>query len=178
MYYRFSPWILNLHQRLIGAAVRADFWRLYPASANTPMCCPSDDNRTKVTNSVTAAWSLWWHVGPYFWPADLTQTANPINVLLFDWKKLMLRLWLHRVIYETKRKCKNSNREIWRLCISPLYEDAGSSAELAWSMNGFWKMVLFTWAPCLNLCEPLGADLSFAQYSSEQVCSTDTRTVV
>ena len=62
----------------IGPAVRADFRRLYPANAKTPTCCPSDDNRTKVTNSVTSARSLWWHVGPYFWPADLTRTANPI----------------------------------------------------------------------------------------------------
>ena len=63
---------------LIGPAVRADFRHLYPANAKTPMCCPSDDNRTKVTNSVTSARSLWWHVGPYFWPVDLTRTANPI----------------------------------------------------------------------------------------------------
>ena len=28
---------------------------------------------------MTSARSLWWHVGPYFWPADLTRTANPIN---------------------------------------------------------------------------------------------------
>ena len=62
----------------IGFAVRADFRRLYPANAKTPTCCPSDDNRTKVKNSVTSARSLWWHVGPYFWPADLTRTANPI----------------------------------------------------------------------------------------------------
>ena len=33
-----------------GPAVRADFRRLYPANAKTPTCCPSDDNRTKVTN--------------------------------------------------------------------------------------------------------------------------------
>ena len=65
----------------IGPAVRADFRRLYPANAKTPTCCPSDDNRTKVTNSVTSARSLWWHVGPYFWPADLTRTANPITSL-------------------------------------------------------------------------------------------------
>ena len=64
---------------LIGFAVRADFRRLYPANAKTPTCCPSDDNRTKVTNSVTSARSLWWHVGPYFWPTDLTRTANPIG---------------------------------------------------------------------------------------------------
>ena len=63
----------------IGFAVRADFRRLYPANAKTPTCCPSDDNRTKVTNSVTSARSLWWQVGPYFWPADLTRTANPIK---------------------------------------------------------------------------------------------------
>ena len=63
----------------IGPAVRADFRRLYPANAKTPTCCPSDDNRTKVTNSVTSARSLWWHAGPYFWPADLTRTANPIE---------------------------------------------------------------------------------------------------
>ena len=66
----------------IGPAVRADFRRLYPANAKTPTCCPSDDNRTKVTNSVTSARSLWWHVGPYFWPADLTRTANPIGTEL------------------------------------------------------------------------------------------------
>ena len=42
----------------IGPAVRADFRRLYPANAKTPTCCPSDDNRTKVTNSVTSARSL------------------------------------------------------------------------------------------------------------------------
>ena len=62
----------------IGSAVGADFRRLYPANAKTPTCCPSDDNRTKVTNSVTSARSLWWHVGPYFWPADLTRAAKPI----------------------------------------------------------------------------------------------------
>ena len=65
---------------LIGPAARADFRRLYPANAKIPTCCPSDDNRTKVTNSVTSARSLWWHVGPYFWPADLTRTANPIVI--------------------------------------------------------------------------------------------------
>ena len=63
----------------IGPAVRADFRRLYPANAKTPTCCPSDDNRTKGTNSVKSARSLWWHVGPYFWPADLTRAANPIG---------------------------------------------------------------------------------------------------
>ena len=63
----------------IGPAVRADFRRLYPANAKTPTCCPSDDNRTKVTNSVTSARSLWWHAGPYFWTADLTRTANPVS---------------------------------------------------------------------------------------------------
>ena len=67
---------------IIGSAVRADFRRLYPANAKTPTCCPSDDNRTKVTNSVTSARSLWWHVGPYFWPADLTRTANPIVIIM------------------------------------------------------------------------------------------------
>ena len=66
------------HTVTIGFAVRADFRRLYPANAKTPTCCPSDDNRTKVTNPVTSARTLWWHVGPYFWPADLTLTANPI----------------------------------------------------------------------------------------------------
>ena len=64
----------------LGFAVRADFRRLYPANAKTPTCCPSDDNRTKVTNSATSARSLWWHVGPYFWPGDLTRTANPIRL--------------------------------------------------------------------------------------------------
>ena len=65
----------------IGLAARADFRRLYPANVQMPTCCPSDDNRTKVTNSVTSARPLWWHVGPYFWPADLTRTANPIYTL-------------------------------------------------------------------------------------------------
>ena len=69
----------------IGSAVRADFRRLYPANAKTPTCCPSDDNRTKVTNPVTSARSLWWHVGPYFWPADLTRTANPIHWICVDY---------------------------------------------------------------------------------------------
>ena len=45
--------------------------------------CASDDNRTKVTNSMTSAPSLWWHVGPYFWPSDLTRTANPISRVVF-----------------------------------------------------------------------------------------------
>ena len=71
--------VLDIAHWQIGPAVRADFRRLYPANAKTPTCCPSDDNRTKVTNSVTSARSLWWHVGPYFWPADLTRTANPIG---------------------------------------------------------------------------------------------------
>ena len=72
-------------ETIIGPAVRADFRRLYPANVKTPTCCPSDDNRTKVTNSVTSARSLWWHVGPYFWPADLTRTANPITLRHGDW---------------------------------------------------------------------------------------------
>ena len=72
----------------IGSAVRADFRRLYPANAKTPTCCPSDDNRTKVTNSVTSARSLWWHVGPYFWPADLTRTANAIT---YSWSSSFLQ---------------------------------------------------------------------------------------
>ena len=66
----------------IGPAARADFRRLYPANAKTSTCCPSDDNRTKVTNSVTSAPSLWWHVGPYFWPADLTRTVKGSPCLL------------------------------------------------------------------------------------------------
>ena len=81
-----SPLLQSLNwlraQDIIGSAVRADFRRLYPANAKTPTCCPSDDNRTKVTNSVTSARSLWWHVGRYFWPADLTRTANPITLIL------------------------------------------------------------------------------------------------
>ena len=72
-------WTISFYNAIIGSAVRADFRRLYPANAKTSTCCPSDDNRTKVTNSVTSARSLWWHVGPYFWPADLTRTANPIG---------------------------------------------------------------------------------------------------
>ena len=60
-------WVCSgLQTHPIGPAVRADFRRLYPANAKTPTCCPSDDNRTKVTNSVTSARSLWWHVGPVF----------------------------------------------------------------------------------------------------------------
>ena len=62
----------------IGPAVRGDYRRLYPANAKTPTRCPSDDNRTKVTNSVTSAPSLWWHAGPYFWPADLTRRRTPL----------------------------------------------------------------------------------------------------
>ena len=79
----YSNWRLippaQVARAIIGPDVRADFRRLYPANAKTPTCCPSDDNRTKVTNSVTSARSLWWHVGPYFWPADLTRTAKPIS---------------------------------------------------------------------------------------------------
>ena len=71
-----------LTNKSIGPAARADFRRLYPANAKTPTCCRSDDNRTKVTNSVMSARSLWWHVGPYFWLADLTRTANPIVLIL------------------------------------------------------------------------------------------------
>ena len=74
----------------IGPAVREDFRCLYPANAKMPTCCPSDDNRTKVTNSVTSAQSLWWHVGPYFWPTDLTRTANPI----IKWQNPSFK-WLH-----------------------------------------------------------------------------------
>ena len=76
----------------IGPTVRADFRRLYPANAKTPTCCPSDDHRTKVTNFVTSARSLWWHIGPYFWPADLTRTANPI--VSSDSSILSTKLWL------------------------------------------------------------------------------------
>ena len=79
-----TPFLVVKKHIQIGPAVRADFRRLYPANAKTPTCCPSDDNRTKVTNSVTSARSLWWHVGPYFWPADLTRTANPILNLYMD----------------------------------------------------------------------------------------------
>ena len=55
------PWVryfLRIRTWTIGSAARADFRRLYPANAKTPTCCPSDDNRTKVTNSVTSARSL------------------------------------------------------------------------------------------------------------------------
>ena len=82
IHWKIRPRYITL-RHTIGPAVRADFRRLYPANAKTPTCCPSDDNRTKVTNSVTSARSLWWHVGPYFWPADLTRTANPINLINF-----------------------------------------------------------------------------------------------
>ena len=57
----------SFKMRTRGPAVRADFRRLYPANAKTPTCCPSDDNRTKVTNSVTSARSLWWHVVARIW---------------------------------------------------------------------------------------------------------------
>ena len=77
---RFRQSLYSYVSEIIGPAVRADFRGLYPANIKTPTCCPSDDNRTKVTNSVTSARFLWWHVGPYFWPADLTRTANPILV--------------------------------------------------------------------------------------------------
>ena len=76
-YHVLGVLLRGLQRQPTGFAVRADFRRLYPANAKTQTCCPSDDNRTKVTNSVTSARSLWWHVGPYFWPADLTRTANP-----------------------------------------------------------------------------------------------------
>ena len=85
-----SSLIMN---NLIGPAVRADFRQLYPANAKMSTCCPSDDNRTKVTNSVTSAPFLWWHVGPYFWPADLTQTANPIS-LVSKYVPLLNVIWL------------------------------------------------------------------------------------
>ena len=61
----------------IGPAVRADFRRLYPANAKTPTYCPSDDNHIKVTNYVTSAPSLWWHVGPYFWPRGSDADGEP-----------------------------------------------------------------------------------------------------
>ena len=51
-----------------GPPVRADFRRLYPANAKTPTCCPSDDNRTKVTNSVTSARSLGGTLARIFGP--------------------------------------------------------------------------------------------------------------
>ena len=76
--------LVYCYKAAIGPSARAYFRRLYPANAKTPTCCPSDDNRTKVTNSVTSARSLWWHVGPYFWPADLTRTANPIKPTSVD----------------------------------------------------------------------------------------------
>ena len=53
-----KKWINEMVQgpsKQIGPAVRADFRRLYPANAKTSTCCPSDDNRTKVTNSVTVS---------------------------------------------------------------------------------------------------------------------------
>ena len=77
----------------IGPAARADFRRLYPTNAKTSTSCPSDDNRTKVTNSVTSARSLWWHVGPYFWPADLTRTANPIIKADMQTLQRRCRIW-------------------------------------------------------------------------------------
>ena len=85
----------------IGPAVRTDFRRLYPANAKMPTCCPSDDNRTKVTNSVTLARSLWWHVGPYFWPADLTRTANPIekSYPLASWVSTIQHLLAYGELY-------------------------------------------------------------------------------
>ena len=72
-----TPWSSNRVRR------RSGFPTFISCHAKTPTCCPSDDNRTKVTNSVTSALSLWWQVGPYFWPADLTRTANPIATNIF-----------------------------------------------------------------------------------------------
>ena len=86
-----------LYPLIIGPAVRADFQCLYPANAKTPTCCPSDDNRTKVTNSVTSARSLWWHVGPYFSPADLTWTANPIYCLISTHRSCTLAMDSHPI---------------------------------------------------------------------------------
>ena len=97
----------------IGPAVRADFRRLYPANAKTPTCCPSDDNCTKVTNSVTSARSLWWHVGPYFWPVDLTRTANPICIILIGelfrtlTYKCTLPLWLPAFQWRTQERMQS-----------------------------------------------------------------------
>ena len=100
----------------IGLAVRADFRRLYPANAKTPTCCPSDDNRTKVTHSVTSAQSLWWHIGPYFWPADLTQMANPIE------ERQLLSLFWSQLCLQSNSGCKgqqatNTLREVRTACI-------------------------------------------------------------
>ena len=58
----------------------------------------NDDNRTKVTNSVTSARSLWWHVGPYFWSADLTRTANPIG--FGEAENAELAAWVQSPSYE------------------------------------------------------------------------------
>ena len=100
-------------------AVRADFRRLYPANAKMSTCCPSDDNRTKVTNSVTSARSLWWHVGPYFWPADLTRTANPTMLALNASRGLLSassemskggRIVLEHISMQSQGKCTNRSQ--------------------------------------------------------------------
>ena len=111
--------ITSLSLYIIGPAVRADFRRLYPANATTPTCCLSDDNRTKVTNSVTSARSLWWHVGPYFWPTDLTRTANPIVLCVFillpDGKLLTL-LTRSLTLSEKRRLTKTLGKTQATLC--------------------------------------------------------------
>ena len=129
----------------IGRAVRADFRRLYPANAKTWTCCPSDDNRTKVTNSVTSARPLWWHVGPYFWPADLTRTANPNGTLAFIWT-LELKKWSRKTNSAEKNRIGLS---IWHrakcyllvqvhysvlrhMCLGELLPDCDSASYVIW----------------------------------------------
>ena len=87
-------WCTSLLYWIIGPAVRADFRRLYPANAKTPTCCPSDDNRTKVTNSVTSARSLWWHVDPRIWRGRRTPLyPNPCSFIPLMHLYVCVALW-------------------------------------------------------------------------------------
>ena len=67
----------------IGFAARADFRRLYPANAKTPTCCPSDDNRTKVTNSVTSARSLGGTLARIFGPRIWRGRRTPFHIVRY-----------------------------------------------------------------------------------------------
>ena len=101
--YPFGVWVgaTFSHQGWgvgIGFSVRADFRCLYPANTKTPTCCPSDDNRTKVTNSVTSARSLWWHVGLIFGPRIWCRRRTPFDwviilIVMIHWRPVFLFTW-------------------------------------------------------------------------------------
>ena len=66
---------------------------------------------------MTSARSLWWHVAPYFWPADLTRTANPIlsqvSVEPFiDTVTVTLSVSVTVTISDTKWQCQQGCMEL------------------------------------------------------------------